>query len=242
MSKEATVKGGFLCFWGISRAAWILGLKCYLCDNRAPWLHKTRESTTAIHGYNWLGNVTKYMDSTSVKAFALLLQESLKTSPSSGNGFGLALASILCMGALCILGLVIIDRRATKYRDRIDAERKLEWAESRREATDAVAKAERKAIEERERDERATREQRERDESAARERAKSDQADREQAREKLMQHTDAVIEKLGASILATVGKLEDSIRTLQGECKDHAERIVSLEKEVEHLKEIRKPR
>ena len=57
-----------------------------------------------------------------------------------------------------------------------------------------------------------------------------------------MQHTDAVIEKLGASILATVGKLEDSIRTLQGECKDHAERIVSLEKEVEHLKEIRKPR
>lgn len=178
------------------------------------------------------------MDSTSLKAFAELFTQSLKTSPTSGNGFGLALASILCMGALCILGLVIIDRRATKYRDRIDAERKLEWAESRREGTENIAKAERKAIEERDRDERTTREQRERDEAAARERAKADQADREQAREKLMQHTDTIIERLGASILVTVGKLEDSIRTLQGECKDHSDRIVSLEKDLAHLREV----
>lgn len=170
------------------------------------------------------------------KAFADLFTEALRTSPTSGNGWGVALAAILGMGAICIVGLVIIYRGSAKYRDRIDKQLRDDRAEDKRISSEALAKAEARAEAERERDERSAREQRDRDEAAARERARADQADREQARNNLMQHIDNIIDKLRDSFTAVFNRIDAAIGALQGKFENHDARIVSLERELEHLK------
>ena len=76
------------------------------------------------------------MDSVSLDVVKQLVNEALKQSPSGGNGWGFGLATVLCLGIVCLAGLVIISRRYERYRDRQDARRASDWkdAEAAREA------------------------------------------------------------------------------------------------------------
>lgn len=71
-----------------------------------------------------------------VDAARKLIDEALKQSPQGGNGFGFGMAAILCLGIVCLVGLVIISRRYERYRDKQDARRASDWkdAEAAREA------------------------------------------------------------------------------------------------------------
>jgi len=181
------------------------------------------------------------MDSIAVKsiteAFTLIIQNASKVGTPQGNPTGVNWVAILILGSLCILGLVVVDRRSNRLRNRIDSERKAERIQERLDAAKHVEDAKREAAEERQRIADANRDARERDETAARERARADQADREQARNKLMEHVDIVIDRLQSAMLAHIGKLEQRIGDLQGKVEDHARCIVSLEKDVERLQD-----
>jgi len=114
MSKEATVKGGFLCFWGISRAAWILGLKCYLCDNRAPWLHKTRSHSFEDFYCYIYAKRRNYMEIPSIPAPA-------------GGAYDTTLLSALGTILLVVIGFIVREylrkeRENREYRDRRETE------------------------------------------------------------------------------------------------------------------------
>ena len=76
------------------------------------------------------------MDSVSLDVVKQLVNEALKQSPSGGNGWGFGLATVLCLGIVCLAGLVIISRRYERYRDKQDARRASDWkdAEAAREA------------------------------------------------------------------------------------------------------------
>lgn len=181
------------------------------------------------------------MDSTSAKtlteSFTHLLQESSKVGTPSGNPIGVAIVSVLLVSLLVVLAAIVIDKRANKYREQVDADRKAEREDEKREAAERLAKAELRAEQQRERDERLQREQRERDENAARERARADQADREQARNKLMEHVDFVVDKLNASYTTIFNRIDTTLGALQGTTQNHDGRIVSLEKELERLRD-----
>lgn len=76
------------------------------------------------------------MDSVTVDVVKKLIDEALKQSPDSGNGFGFGFATVFTLGVLCLAGIVIIARRYERYRDRQDARRASDWkdAEAAREA------------------------------------------------------------------------------------------------------------
>lgn len=82
-------------------------------------------------------NSRRWMDSTIIK----LLNEALRQSPSTGNGFGFGTAILLGVGLLCLGGLVVVYRDSRRYRDKQDAKRDREWKEQenkREEARDKL--------------------------------------------------------------------------------------------------------
>lgn len=153
--------------------------------------------------------------------FSHLIDESLKLN--SSNGIGIAVATILLVGALCIFGFVYSIKSYTKYRDAIDLERKQEREEAKIQAEKDRIEAKSEA-----------RQQRERDESAARERARADQEDREQARAKLMEHDSEIINKLSEKLTAHIDKLDDRVGIVQSRTEANSQRIILLEKDFEY--------
>jgi hypothetical protein len=187
------------------------------------------------------------MDSTAVKSltevFTKLFDNGTKVGGPDGNPIGVAIGAVLLISLLLAGALYFSVRYIVKERSRVDAERREERIQDKREAAEAVTKAELKSDQQRERDERIAAAQRERDDSANRERARTDQSDREQARGKLMEHVDFVVDKLNTSYTSVFNRIDAALGALQGTTQNHDGRLVSLEKENarmhEELKEIR---
>lgn len=129
-----------------------------------------------------------------------LFDTALQTSPTSGNGFGLALGLCLGVAAICGIVLWVFLKRYDKLRDKIDTERKSDI-----EALNAERKQD-KIDRERESAERLAA-----DERLKREFALADQQNREAGRASLTSHLDTRFEKVIDHIDTSVEKLEAEV-------------------------------
>lgn len=162
-------------------------------------------------------------DSTSTQSVAdgltKLLDHALATSPTSGNGFGLALGVCIVFAAICGLVLWYSTKRNDKFRDKLDAERKADI-----EALNAERKQD-KLDRERESSERLAA-----DERLKREFALEDQRNREAGRSSLASHLDVRFEKV-------IDHINTSVKELEGELDAGKDSHATLDRNFVLLKQ-----
>ena len=148
-----------------------------------------------------------------------LFDNALKTSPTSGNGFGLALGMCIGLAAICGVVLWVIFKRYDKLRDKLDTERKSDI-----EALNAERKQD-KIDRERESAERLAAEER-----LKRELAVEDQRNRTEARNVLAAHLDGRFEKV-------IEHIDTSVKELEGEIDAGKDSHASLDRQFVLLKQ-----
>lgn len=152
------------------------------------------------------------MDSAAISTIQQLFNEALKQSPNNpaSNGFGFAMAAVLFMGGICIVGIIAMYRQNTKRQDKQD----LATEQQRKEALAASKESE------------ATRAAEWKEEVAARNIARNTLGDK----------IDARFDKIESNNNAAFDKLEARLRESEGKYQDVDRRVFLLENGVEPKK------